>query len=84
MVAAGTRCATTYRRAGPGGRARRPVPRGFEAVADPADQHVLTIMCPLGSEQREEVRVILENDAARPSTADQHVPDGPVRFVDER
>jgi hypothetical protein len=47
---------------------------GFEAVADPDDVHALVVMCPLGSAQREEVRVVLG----------EHVPAGPVRFLDER
>jgi len=38
--------------------------------------HALVIMCPLGSAQREEVRVVLENEV--------NVPNGPVRFLDER
>ena len=58
---------------------------GFEAVADPVDQHALTIMLPLGTEQREEVRVILENEAGQTlDPQDHHVPGGPVRFADER
>jgi hypothetical protein len=58
---------------------------GFEAVADPVDQHVLTVMLPLGTGQREEVRVILENEAGQTlDPQDQHVPGGPVRFADER
>jgi hypothetical protein len=57
---------------------------GFEAVADPVDQHALTIMLPLGAEQREEVRVVLENEAGQSlDPQDQHVPGGPVRFADE-
>jgi len=57
---------------------------GFEAVADPGDQHRLTIMLPLGSRQREEVRVVLENEAGQTlDPQDEHVPGGPVRFVDE-
>lgn len=58
---------------------------GFEAVADPVDQHRLTIMCPLGPQQREEVRVVLENEAGQTlDPQDEHVPGGPVRFADER
>jgi hypothetical protein len=57
---------------------------GFEAVPDPVDQHALTIMLPLGARQREEVRVILENEAGQTlDEQDEHVPDGPVRFADE-
>jgi hypothetical protein len=58
---------------------------GFEAVADPDDVHALVIMCPLGSAQREEVRVVLENEATQTlDEQDDHVPAGPVRFLDER
>ena len=58
---------------------------GFEAVADPDDVHALVIMCPLGSAQREEVRVVLENEAMQTlDEQDEHVPAGPVRFLDER
>ena len=57
---------------------------GFEAVADPVDQHALTIMLPLGPQQREEVRVVLENEAGQTlDPQDEHVPGGPVRFADE-
>ena len=57
---------------------------GFEAVADPDDVHALVIMCPLGSAQREEVRIVLENEAQQTlDPQDQHVPGGPVRFLDE-
>ena len=56
---------------------------GFEAVADPVDHHALTIMLPLGVEQREEVRVILENEAVQTVHQDE-VPGRPVRFADER
>ena len=48
---------------------------GFEAVADPDDVHALVIMCPLGSAQREEVRVVLERARALAGTA---------RFLAER
>jgi hypothetical protein len=58
---------------------------GFEAVADPNDPHTLVIMCPLGIDQREEVRVVLENEAMQTlDERDAHVHTGPVRFVDER
>jgi hypothetical protein len=58
---------------------------GFEAVADPVDQHMLTIVLPLGTQQREEVRVLLENEAGQTlDPQDEHVPGGPVRFADER
>ena len=58
---------------------------GFEAVPDPDDQHVLTVMLPLGPQQREEVRVILENEAEQTlDPQDHHVPGGRVRFADER
>jgi hypothetical protein len=58
---------------------------GFEAVGDPVDPHALTIVLPLGAEQREEVRVLLENEAGQTlDPQDQHVPGGPVRFADER
>jgi hypothetical protein len=58
---------------------------GFEAVADPGDSHALTIMLPLGAKQREEVRVLLENDALQTLDAqDERAGTGPVRFADER
>jgi hypothetical protein len=58
---------------------------GFEAVADPVDHHALTIVLPLGTKQREEVRVLLENEAGQTlDPQDHHVPGGPVRFADER
>jgi hypothetical protein len=58
---------------------------GFEAVADPGNAHALVIMCPLGSAQREEVRVVLENEAMQTvDERDAHVSTGPVRFLDER
>ena len=58
---------------------------GFEAVADPDDVHALVIKCPLGSAQREEVRVVLENEAMQTlDEQDEHVSTGPVRFLDER
>jgi len=58
---------------------------GFEATPDPTNTHALTIMLPLGSRQREEVRVLLENEAEQTlDPQDQHVPGGPVRFTDER
>jgi hypothetical protein len=58
---------------------------GFEAVADPDDVHALVIRCPLGSAQREEVRVVLENEAMQTlDEQDEHVPAGPVLFLDER
>ena len=58
---------------------------GFEAVADPDDLHEVVIMCPLGSKQREEVRIVIENEAQQTlDPQDEHVPGGPVRFVDER
>jgi hypothetical protein len=58
---------------------------GFEAVADEIDHHALTIMLPLGAKQREEVRLLIENEAGQTlDPQDDHVPGGPVRFVDER
>jgi len=58
---------------------------GFEAVADPDDLHSLVIMCPLGSGQREEVRVVLENEAMQTVDGrDQRLSNEPVRFLDER
>ena len=57
---------------------------GFEAVADPGNPHVITVMLPLGPKQREEVRVLLENEAEQTlDPQDHHVPGGPVRFADE-
>ena len=58
---------------------------GFEAIADPDDVHSVVIMCPLGPAQREEVRIVLENEAQQTlDPQDEHVPGGPVRFLDER
>jgi hypothetical protein len=58
---------------------------GFEAMADPTDQHLLTIALPLGPEQRDEVRVLLENEAMQTlDEQDPHLHDRPVRFADER
>lgn len=58
---------------------------GFEATADPGNSHAVTIMLPLGRQQREEVRVLLENEADQTlDPQDHHVPGGPVRFADER
>jgi len=58
---------------------------GFEAVADPGDPHALVIMCPLGIDQREEVRVVLENEAMQTLDGrDGQLDAGPVRFLDER
>jgi hypothetical protein len=57
---------------------------GFEAVPDPVDHHAITIELPLGPEQREEVRVLIENEATE--TLDPQDPrnsDRPVRFADE-
>jgi hypothetical protein len=57
---------------------------GFEASADPGNSHAVTIMLPLGRQQREEVRVLIENEAEQTlDPQDQHVPGGPVRFADE-
>ena len=37
---------------------------GFEAVSAPGDSHLIVIECPMGvSQQREEVRTLLENEA---------------------
>ncbi len=66
---------------------------GFEATADPGDQHALVIMCPLGSKQREEVRLLLERETA--NTLEGQERGGPqgdppppeasrVRFADEQ
>jgi hypothetical protein len=58
---------------------------GFEAIPDAVDQHLLTIVLPLGPQQRDEVRVLIENEAGQTlDPQDQHVPGGPVRFADER
>ena len=57
---------------------------GFEASSEPGDSHSLTIVLPLGPQQREEVRVVLENEAGQTLDPQDHtVPDGPVRFEDE-
>jgi DNA-directed RNA polymerase subunit F len=53
---------------------------GFEAVADPTDSHRLTIVTPLGPQQRDEVRVVLENEAMQTvDELDEHVHSAPVR-----
>jgi hypothetical protein len=58
---------------------------GFEATSDPGNTHAVTIMLPLGRKQREEVRVIIENEAGQTlDPQDDVVPGGPVRFTDER
>jgi hypothetical protein len=66
---------------------------GFEAAADPGNVNALTIMCPLGPEQREEVRVLLERETANTlegqergwRAGDPPPPEAArVRFVDER
>jgi hypothetical protein len=66
---------------------------GFEAAADPGNVNALTIMCPLGPEQREEVRVLLERETANTlegqergwRDGDPPPPEAArVRFVDER
>jgi hypothetical protein len=65
---------------------------GFEASADPGNVHLVTIRCPIGPEQREEVRVVLERETAntlegqeRDSLADPPPPAAAhVRFADER
>lgn len=58
---------------------------GFEALADDGDSHSLTIVLPLGAQQREEVRILLENEAGQSLDPQDHtVPDVPVRFDDER
>jgi hypothetical protein len=63
---------------------------GFEAVADAGDSHALTIRCPLGREQREEVRLVLEEETANTlhgqeqgSEADPPSRTVPIRFADE-
>ena len=58
---------------------------GFEATADPGNSHAVTIMLPLGRQQREEVRVLIENEAGQTlDPQDDVVPGGPVRFAGER
>ena len=58
---------------------------GFEATSDPTNSHAVTIVLPLGSQQREEVRVLIENEAGQTlDPQDDVVPGGPVRFADER
>jgi|tagenome__1003787_1003787.scaffolds.fasta_scaffold18647940_2 hypothetical protein len=65
---------------------------GFEASADPGDVHLVTIRCPIGPEQREEVRLVLERETAntlegqeRGSVGDPPPPQAArVRFADER
>lgn len=57
---------------------------GFEGHSDTGDSHTLTITLPLGAQQREEVRVLLENEAGQTLDPQDHtVPGGPVRFLDE-
>ena len=56
---------------------------GFEAVSTPGDSHLLVIECPMGvSQQREEVRTLLVNEAPLNLEEDpnnvQH-----ARFTDE-
>lgn len=56
---------------------------GFEAVSAPGDSHLIVIECPMGvDEQREEVRTVIENEAALNLEEDPHDP-GQVRFTDE-
>jgi hypothetical protein len=57
---------------------------GFEAFADPDDVHALVIMCPLGNAQREEVRIVLENQAMQTPDEEEQMPTATVRFLDER
>jgi hypothetical protein len=66
---------------------------GFEASADPGNVHNLTIVCPLGPDQREEVRTVLERETANTlegqergwREGDPPPPEAErVRFADER
>ena len=65
---------------------------GFEAVADPGNAHALTIRCPLGPEQREEVRLVLERETANTLQGQEQGSEGDppppaadrVHFADER
>ena len=58
---------------------------GFEAVTDPVDHHAVTIVLPLGAAQREEVRVLLENEAEETlDPQDERVGVRRVKFADER
>lgn len=65
---------------------------GFEAVTEPDNAYAVTIMCPLGPDQREEVRTVLENETASTLEGTERgeqdaepaaTPAGGVRFVDE-
>lgn len=56
---------------------------GFEAVTSPDDTQMVVVQCPMGAdEQREEVRTLIENEAALNLEDDPHNP-GTVRFTDE-
>jgi hypothetical protein len=65
---------------------------GFEATPDPGNVHALTVRCPLGPAQREEVRLVLERETANTlqgqeqgSHGDPPPPESArVRFADER
>ena len=57
---------------------------GFDATTDPGDSHTMRIPLPLGPQQREELRALLENHAGQTLDPQDHtVPGGPVRFADE-
>jgi hypothetical protein len=65
---------------------------GFEALPAPGNAHALTIRCPLGPQQREEVRLVLERETANTLEGQERGSDGDppppeaatVRFADER
>jgi hypothetical protein len=56
---------------------------GFEAVSAPGDSHLIVIECPMGvSQQREELRTLLENEAPLNLEEDPNNVDR-ARFTDE-
>jgi len=66
---------------------------GFEAAPELGDSYALAIVCPLGPEQREEVRLLLERETANTLEGQERgwregdpPPPGAarVRFADER
>ena len=57
---------------------------GYEAVSAPGDSHLIVIECPMGvSQQREEVRTLLENEAPLNLEEDPNNLTKRARFTDE-
>jgi hypothetical protein len=57
---------------------------GFPSTHETGNLQRLVVMLPLGEQQREEVRVVLENEAAQTLDGeDPHLATGPVVFVGE-